>query len=343
MLMEKIKNKSSNYSDTMDTLLLDSDSKNKARILLETGTNELEILEFYIDIPSNNANKKEPLYFGINVAKVREVIESPNLKPPISAPHPCYLGVIPLREIVLPVLDISVWLNLERVKNNQEIIVVTEFSQAITGFLVSGVTEIHRFGWKEVIPPHSFFKKIKTNSTTGTVEVRDHFTQLLDLEYVLADINPEYAAETWKTNVKSKRNYTALVADDSATISLMLKKNLEAANFSIHTVSNGEEALNFLQKKQLQAENEHKSITDYIQLVVADIEMPQMDGFSLTKTIKDDSKLKQLPVILYSSIITKELLHKGEFVKADIQVAKPELNTMAEKAIQLLDSIWNQK
>jgi len=84
------------------------------------------------------------------------------------------------------------------------------------------------------------------------------------------------------------------------------------------------------------AESEDKDITEYVNLVISDIEMPLMDGFSLTKNIKEDPVLKKLPVILYSSIITNELRHKGESVGADIQVSKPDLNTIPQLAIDLI-------
>jgi len=125
----------------------------KQEILLETGTNELELLEFFIQERDEDGGRPVPQYYGINVGKVMQVIETPRLNPPEAAPHPCFLGVISLRGMAVPVLDLSVWLGVDRVKSEYEVVMVTEFSQTVTGFLVSGVTEIHRVGWGEVVQP----------------------------------------------------------------------------------------------------------------------------------------------------------------------------------------------
>lgn len=307
----------------------------QAEILLETGTNELEILEFFVNEP-DGAGGVRPCYFGVNVAKVMQVIESPGLTHPESATHPCFLGTIPLRQHILPVIDLAVWLGLARAVSDLDVVIVTEFSQAVTGFLVSGVTEIHRVGWKEVIPPSGLLAR-STASIIGIVNKTDRFIQLLDLEHILSALNPRGAEDTWKVTARAGAAHSALVADDSPTIRALLKDNLSRANFRLELVDNGEAALNRLQRIKDQALAEGRPVRDFLEIVISDIEMPLMDGFSLTKTIKHDPVLKDLPVILYSSIITDELRHKGESVRADAQVAKPDLDKMAELAIRILE------
>jgi len=291
----------------------------------------LEILEFYI-VETMEDGKEVQNHFGINVAKVMQVIETPNLEPPESAPHPSFMGTIPLRDLILPVLDLSVWLELAMAKTERDIVIITEFSKSVTGFLVSGVTEIHRVGWGEVIPPSSVISQ-STDAIVGLVDKGDHFIQLLDLETILTQFEPDSDEE----GTVSENQYKILVADDSATIRAMVKKSLTDANFDPIITNNGDEALKKILALKQQAEEEGKDITEFVNLVVSDIEMPLMDGFSLTKNIKDDSVLHKLPVILYSSIITKELRHKGESVGADLQVSKPDLNTIPEKAIKLIE------
>ncbi|WP_147821093.1 chemotaxis protein [Salidesulfovibrio onnuriiensis] len=302
-------------------------------ILLETGTNELEILEFYINETRKEGEPPTPNYFGINVAKVMQVIETPNLEPPESAPHPSFMGTIPLRQHILPVLDLSVWLDIDMPKTERDIVIVTEFSQSVTGFLVSGVTEIHRVGWQEVIPPAGIIAK-STDAIVGMVDKGGRFIQLLDLETILSefslDINPD-------TLTVTDKGYTALVADDSATIRTMLQQSLEVSNFNYIITNNGDEALRKIMELKARAEAEGKDITEYVNVVISDIEMPLMDGFSLTKNIKEDPVVGKLPVILYSSIITDELRHKGEAVRADFQISKPDLQHIAQKAIELIE------
>ncbi|MCP4756052.1 MAG: chemotaxis protein CheV [Proteobacteria bacterium] len=307
------------------------------KILLETGTNEFEMLEFYIKEIRAENEVGESSYFGMNVAKVIEVIESPNLERKDYAVNPCFLGTIPLRDLVLPVIDLSVWLSMEKEKQAYENIIVTQFSNSIQGFLVSGVVEIHRLNWKDLIPPGEYIKLMDTRSIIGMVDQGDYFIQLLDLEHIVSDLNPKSAEDLWKTTVKASKEYKALVVDDSPTIRKMLEKNLENSNFKLWIVNNGEEARRFLMDLKETAVTENKNVGDLLDVVICDIEMPLLDGFTLTKIVKEDHELQALPVILYSSIITDELRHKGESVKADFQVAKPDMNKMAEMAINLIE------
>ncbi len=308
---------------------------NQTNILLETGTNELEILEFHID-SIGETGATETHSFGVNVAKVMEVISSPGLEHQPSAPHPSFLGLIPLRSHILPVIDLAVWLDILKLPNIQDNVIVTEFSQAVTGFLVTGVTEIHRVGWSEVIPPDGYMPKVGIQAIVGLVERNGHFIQLLDLETILADLAPAADREQGTLNFVSPRTIRALVADDSATIRLMLKKSLTAANFEPNIVNNGQEALDTARALARKAQAEGRAITDYVDVVIADIEMPLMDGFTLTKNLKTDPILSVLPVILYSSIITTELRHKGESVRADFQISKPEIGRIPEVAAELV-------
>jgi chemotaxis signal transduction protein/CheY-like chemotaxis protein len=310
----------------------------KKEILLETGTNEFEILELFIYENVPGKEDPEPNYFGVNVAKVMQVIESPNLTHPESAPNPCFLGTISLRNMIVPVLDLAVWLGVDKHETDYEVVIVTEFSQSVQGFLVSGVTEIHRVGWERVMPPHDYLAKKAPGSLVGMVEMGDHFIQLLDLEHILTDLNPDDLINADQTTVRSDKEYRALIADDSPTIRLMLQKNLQASGFSLLTADNGQDALAKIQDLNERAKAGGKDISDFVDIVIADIEMPLMDGFTMTKKIKEDSELQKIPVILYSSIITKELRHKGDSVRADEQISKPEMSKMAERAINLIQA-----
>ncbi len=305
-------------------------------ILLESGTNELEVLELFIAERLPNG-AVVPCHFGVNVAKVMQVIEAPSFAAPESASNPCFMGMIDIRNMMVPVLDLSRWLNMDMARSPHDVIMVTEFSHAVTGFLVSGVTDIHRVGWQQVQPPSGFIARVETNCIVGVVGVEDRFIQLIDLETVLADLDPSSFAKTVADARIGERTYRALVADDSATIRLMLRKNLEAANVTPIMVSNGQEALTHLRALRDQAKAEGRALNEFVDIVISDIEMPLMDGFTLTKNVKQDPELSRLPVILYSSLITSELRHKGESVGADDQISKPDLDLMAQRAIALLE------
>jgi two-component system chemotaxis response regulator CheV len=304
----------------------------KKEILLESGTNELEIIEFYI---RDGSEEGKDHYFGVNVAKVLEVIESPKgLTRPESAPHPCYMGAIDLRGKALPVLDLAVWLGMDKEQGENEVILVTEFNKRVTGFLVTGVTQIHRVSWADVESPSRYLANMKTNCITGMVEIDDHFVLFVDLESILADLDPD-SMDHAETEVRAA-GWTALVADDSTSMRLLLKQKLEQAAFTVQTVNDGDEAYRYLQELKAKAGREGKNLSDFLNVVVSDIEMPRMDGYTLTRRIKEDGELKTLPVILFSSLITDSLRHKGDSVGADDQISKPEFGDLAERAAGLI-------
>ncbi|MBU1229719.1 MAG: chemotaxis protein [Proteobacteria bacterium] len=305
-------------------------------ILLDTGTNELEILEFHIDSDAGPGGPGERHSFGVNVAKVMEVIESPGLEAQPGAAHPSYRGIIPLRSHILPVIDLAVWLGIPKSPAPLDNVIVTEFSKAVTGFVVSGVTGIHRVGWPEVIPPDGYLPKTGIQAIIGLVERDGHFIQLLDLETIIADLTPADDFESTASTFVAPQELKALVADDSATIRLMLKKSLTRANITPTIVNNGMEALEAARGLARQALAEGRPIQEYLNVIISDIEMPLMDGFTLTKNIKSDAVLREIPVVLYSSIITAELRHKGQSVGADRQISKPDLEHIPETAVQLV-------
>ncbi|OIQ50489.1 Chemotaxis protein CheV [Pseudodesulfovibrio hydrargyri] len=304
-------------------------------ILLETGTNELEIIEFFIDEVTPDGVVRQ--YFGVNVAKVLEVVEAPEgLEGSEAAVHPSFLGTIPLRDLILPVVDLSVWLDIDRSPAENEPIIVTEFNAMITGFLVSGVTQIHRVFWADVEPPSKYVSSMETNCITGTVKIKDRFVLMLDLEQVLADLDESGQTQANLSSVVSDERYRALVADDSTSVRQLLESNFTQANFEVTMARDGAEAWAVLEGIKAKCASEGKSPLDYLDAVVSDVEMPQMDGYTLTRKVKEDPVLKVLPVVLFSSLISKSVLHKGKAVMADEQVTKPEFHGLTEKVINLI-------
>lgn len=305
-------------------------------ILLDTGTNEFEIIEFYIDDADTKIRDRN--YFGINVAKVLEVVEAPKgLEASEGAQHPSYLGTMSLRDIILPIIDLSVWLDIERKESDFQLIIVTEINSVITGFLVSGVTQIHRIKWTDLKTPSKYIADMDANCITGTVDLNDRFVLMIDLEKILGELDPSMAENLEGGGVLAPEKWSALIVDDSASVRDLLNKNFKAANFDVQLFSNGLEAWEGLLAMRSEASKSGKSITDLLDVIVSDIEMPQMDGYTLTRQIKEDSELSKLPVILFSSLITKGLYHKGEKVKADDQVTKPEFGALTGRTIAQIE------
>ncbi len=309
----------------------------QTNILLEAGTNELEIVEFYLDETMEDGTVYRGFY-GVNVAKVLEIIRLPKVTEMPEVSHKSVLGAFNLRSCIIPLVDLAIWLNKKRVEKEPPKVIVTEFNNVTTSFLVSGVNRIHRISWEEVEPPNSYVSAMTSNTITGVVKLEGRIIFLLDLERIVSDLNPQLglrldSAVDWSANTR----YRALVADDSTVIREMLKDLMQKANFDVDAVTNGRDAWERLLEIKRIAEEEHKKPMDYLQVMVADIEMPQMDGHNLCKRIKEDPMLKELPVILFSSLVTDKLRHKGVSVGADDQIAKPEVTTLAHRALLLIE------
>ncbi len=317
-------------------------------ILLETGTNEVEFIEFFVDEDVSDGSIRH--YFGVNVAKVMEVIEAPdNLGIESSAVHPSFLGTIALRDIILPVVDLAVWLGVERVPSENELIVVTEFNNTVTGFLVTGVVQIHRMDWKDIKTPDPSISSLDENCIIGTVRMGDRFTLILDLELALAELGgmgeeggiPILSVADLGRGVTLKPKsgkLRVILADDSRSARALLRQKFEEAGFEVETCIDGAIAWDCLKRIKAQSQESAESLDIYLDAVVTDVEMPRMDGYTLTRNIKEDSVLSALPVVLFSSMISSILEHKGWDVKADAQVTKPDFEKLTNKVHELLES-----
>lgn len=312
----------------------------QSKILLESGTNELEIVEFTIDEVGPDG-KEYTGHYGVNVAKVLEIIRRPEATAMPNTTHPCVLGAFNLRSRIIPLVDLSNWLG-KRVKDSStQKVVVTEFNNVINAFLVSEVNRIHRISWTQVEPPDAYLTHYTSSSITGVVKFENRIILILDMEKIIADLNPNLAfqldkSEEAREGEKRERAVRVLIADDSSMIRGTLSRGLIKVGFEIEQSINGKEAWDRLLEIKAQAEDDGRPISDLLNIVVSDIEMPIMDGHNLCKRIKDDPVLGKLPVILFSSLITDRLRHKGEAVGADDQISKPEITTLSRRIKALL-------
>ena len=311
---------------------------NKEQILLETGTNELEVAEFGI----YRKDKDILQSFGINVAKVREIIKMPSyIKMPASNVH--VLGVFKLRDQIIPLINLSSWLNekVEGVNYDDCVVIVTEFNKANFGFVVHQIRTIHRFSWEKVLPPANLDNSLinaNINSITGIVPLKDRIMLMIDFEKIVGDINPNCSLsvrddkaivdEVTATISKSEYSKKIIVAEDSSVIRKMIRDILGQGGFEITDFNNGKDAWDFIHKNHLEFKSQNKLVSDEYPVLVADIEMPQMDGHSLCKKVKDDAELKSMSVILFSSLIYEEIRKKGERIGADAQISKPEIGKL---------------
>lgn len=286
----------------------------KKGILLESGTNELEIVEFSI-----GRNK-----FGINVIKVKEII-NPVPVTPVPHSHRNIEGIIELRGEVLPVVDVASSLKMAPSETpQQDKFIVTEFNQQKIVFHVHNVSKIHRISWNQIEKPSEMYQG-QESQIIGIIKLGEEMVLLLDFEKMVTEINPDSGISIQKVQKLGKRERSdkkLIIAEDSPLLRKLLNDTLNEAGFSrIEFFENGYEAYEYLHSLAESGRN----VTDEVQVIITDIEMPQMDGHHLTKKVKDHPMLAEIPVIIFSSLITEDLRHKGQMVGADAQVSKPEI------------------
>ena len=312
-------------------------------ILLESGGDELEIIEFYIEEHLPNGESYCG-YYAMNVAKVLEIIRMPEVTSVPSKHDNAVLGTFNLRGRVLPLVDLAVWLHKNAVPNDAPKVIVSEFSGIVTAFLVSGVTRIHRITWKQVEPPGQHAQNYSRESITGMVRIDEHHILfILDMEKIVASMDPRHAdthfqADMVDVDTTDAHQFHLLVVDDSTALRNLIKDTLTKAGYSVTTAANGREAWDYLQDLKAQTQAEGIPITEKLHVVISDIEMPEVDGHTLTKNIRADTVLQQLPVVLFSSIITDALRRKGESVGADDQISKPDLPGLTKRMRAVITS-----
>lgn len=306
--------------------------------VLDAASNELEIIEFYIEeeLPDGSSYTS---YFGMNVAKVLSIIRRPAVTGVPGKHHPAALGTFNLRGKVLPLVDLAMWLGKKTNISDNWKVIVTEFAGWTTAFLVSGVTRIHRMTWSQVEPPGKHLQTFSHDCITGVVRFEHRIVFLLDMEQVISSMNPRLDIENQTAHedtVGAGEGYTILMADDSASVRLTIVKALKRSGFTVIQTTCGREAWDELQKLKTQAAAEHKPLTDFVNLIISDIEMPEMDGHTLTRKIKEDPELKKLPVILFSSLISDVVFEKGKKAGADAQLSKPDLPELSLRAVNII-------
>ncbi|MEX3746246.1 MULTISPECIES: chemotaxis protein [Lysinibacillus] len=294
-------------------------------ILLESGTNELEIVEFEV------ANNK----FGINVIKVKEIIQ-PIPVTFIPHAHPHVEGIIQLRGEVLPVVDMLRVLGIQSTERNpQQKYIVAEFNKQRVVFHVDNVTQIHRISWDQIEKPSDMYQG-GTSQVIGVIKQNEQMILLLDFERIMVDINPDSGISVEAVKKLGKRERSEkriLIAEDSPLLRKLLFDTMNEAGYeNVEFFENGRDAYEYLES----ITKAGSDVSEHIQLVVTDIEMPQMDGHHLTRKIKEHPDLQKLPVIIFSSLITDDLRHKGDQVGAEDQISKPEIAELILRVDQLI-------
>ena len=310
----------------------------QTNILLETGTNELEIVEFYVNQDGYEA------HYGLNVAKVVEIGRRQPVTVMPEMRHRALLGAFLHRSgSIVPLIDMAQFLDSAPIDNADAKVIVTEFNGVRTGFLVSGVSRIYRLSWTDVEAPGQFLQTMSRGSVTGVVRLEGRVVFLLDLEAIVAELYPAMALRFEADAVKfgEGRTYKILHVDDSRSVrNLLLDLLNKEGRFEVEQSVNGQEGWNRLVALREQCEAEQRPISDCVQGVITDIEMPAMDGLALCKHIKEDPILRKLPVAIFSSMINDSLSKKCAVVGADAQFTKPDLVALSLRLYELITQAW---
>ena len=254
------------------------------------GQNRLELLLFRL-----NGRQR----FGINVFKVREVLQCPPLTvmPKLNS---CIRGVAHIRGQTISVIDLSMAVGKRPIEDLSKcFIIISEYNRSIQGFLVHSVERIINMNWESILPPPKGAGRI--NYMTAVTEVDGELVEILDVERILNEISP-VSTEVSKELVESSVEHPTLgrpvlVADDSSVARKQVQRALEAIGVECVLAKDGREALNMLLEMA-----KNGPIHDQIALVISDIEMPEMDGYTFTAEIRNNPNLKDLHVILHTSL-----------------------------------------
>jgi len=277
--------------------------------------------------------------YGINVAKITELMQIQEVQE-MPLAHPCVEGIFQPRNEVYTIVDLSKYLGLyESEDPTKDIFIITNFNQMNIAFHVHAVESIFRISWNDIEKPDSIIYGGQEGVVTGIAKVNDRIISILDFEKITFDISPETGIDlnTVKAYTGVDREMIPIVvAEDSALLRKMLMEALNTSGYNNLTImNNGEEAWDYIRGIK---ESGVTDILSKVSCLITDIEMPRMDGHRLTKLVKTDPDLLNIPVLIFSSLIDENMQKKGAEVGADAQLSKPEI----ARLVGLVDEMVNR-
>ena len=280
--------------------------------------------------------------FGINVFKVREILVMPEITAMVNSP-PTVMGVANIRGQMITVINLPKVVGCNPTKG-LGILLVTEFARTTQAFAVEEVNEIVRLEWKQVLSAENTGGGLVTSIARldGATE-NTRLAQVLDVEQILRDVLPDqHPAEIDKNvipKLKIAPGKVIIAADDSAVARMMIEQGLKTMEVPYIMTKTGAEAWELIQSMSDKAKAEGKTIQDKVALVLTDLEMPEMDGFTLTKNIKQDGRFKSIPVIIHSSLTGTANEGHVKSVGADAYIAKFVAEELAATIREVLSNV----
>ncbi|MHB9117963.1 MAG: chemotaxis protein [Burkholderiales bacterium] len=313
----------------MSELLKNIDARTKL-----AGTNKLEILLFSLGTDHRSGRKET---FGINVFKVREVMRVPEITRAPEMPSSVE-GMVSLRGVLVPVIDLIKYAGIAS-EQPPEIMIVTEYNGRTQGFLVESVDTILRLEWSSMRVPPDMLNAQMGGLVTAVTELSDgRLIMVMDVEKILAETTHSSEDDVIFASIKSigDLNKTIFFTDDSYVARKQIERTLEAMSVNFISSINGGQAWEELKRIAQQADSVHRPVKDFIQLILTDVEMPEMDGYMLTKLIKGDPRFAGIPVIMHSSLSGMSNQQLGRSVGVDEYISKFEPQKLASALTRLL-------
>jgi two-component system chemotaxis response regulator CheV len=305
----------------------------KTDILLQSGTNELEIITLFLHWHDQTSEAVCRTAYGINAAKVRELVAMPETLIGIPESVAAMKGVFLLRDRTIPLIDLCEWFGYEPDLSPEArakwVVIVTEINGKFFGFIAHGVDKVYRVSWTKILPPPPIISHY--SSLTGVCLVDGNIIQMVDFESIIAAIDPSMVIDSEAHAIIERPDAdqvdkAVVIADDSRVIQDQIRKTLERAGYRVVAHADGQDAWEYLEQLRING-----TLHDEVLAVISDIEMPRMDGHNFCKRVKGNTGYDGIPVMLFSSLINDLARHKGEAVGADDQISKPELGQLVTR------------
>ncbi|GGJ90087.1 chemotaxis protein CheV [Pseudomonas matsuisoli] len=292
------------------------------------GQNRLELLLFRLDGPQ---------LYGINVFKVKEVLQCPKLVV-MPKSSPVVRGVANIRGGTLPILDLSLATGrrgLDDIKNS--FVIITEYNYKVQGFLVRSVERIVNMNWESIHPPPKGTGR--SHYLTAVTRVDDKLVEIIDVEKILAEVAP--TSETISEGVVSSETQAramsrkVLIVDDSSVARKQVKRCLESVGLEVVALNDGRQALGYLHELL----DAGKQPTDEFLMMISDIEMPEMDGYTLTAEVRHDPRMQKLHILLHTSlsgVFNQAMVKK---VGADDFLPKFKPDELASRVVERINAV----
>ncbi|MDR2639593.1 MAG: chemotaxis protein CheV [Helicobacteraceae bacterium] len=303
---------------------------------LKTGANEMELVDFRI-YKQIGERVYEGIY-GVNVAKVREIIKIPKLTELPGAPE--YIeGIFDLRGVVIPVVNLAKWMGIKTPERDRERsrVIIAEFSKILVGFIVGEAKRIRRISWAD-IEPATFSSggeegSLDHNKVTGVTKIEnDAVLLILDFESIVKDLGLYHPTVNIESAVEQISG-SAMVIDDSATARRIVKNTLEKMGMRVIEAVDGSDALNKLNEMY---DKYGEQLSSELRVIVSDVEMPRMDGFHFAAHVKDDPRLKDIPVVFNSSISDRFSDKRGKEAGGESYLVKFDANQFVPEVARVI-------